>query len=250
MLKMEQYKTVPLRYACFTLCLCGFVTPAISQPARVRLDSSDWWSTLRQEELPAREPRQPIKFQKREPAEANFQIAGLRLGATWDFKEIRSRFGEGTEVERGDAASGRNQICYVDPSGDMYLVFELGEVDSALYLFEDGPKWNRSELCAISQTISPNISTTSGLRLGLAPQEVKSVLGSPNVESSDKLAYYFDYKKKTPAEVLAKFRRENPTMGDAEFAKNFEYADGEAYIEARFVTGKLKYLAISRSETY
>jgi hypothetical protein len=39
-------------------------------------------------------------------------------------------------------------------------------------------------------------------------------------------------------------------MNDKEFAKNFEFADSEAYIEARFASGKLDYLAVSKSETY
>jgi hypothetical protein len=39
-------------------------------------------------------------------------------------------------------------------------------------------------------------------------------------------------------------------MNEEEFVKNFEFADGEAYIEARFASGKLNYLAISKSETY
>jgi hypothetical protein len=37
-------------------------------------------------------------------------------------------------------------------------------------------------------------------------------------------------------------------MSDADLGKNYEYADGEAYIEARFASGKLNYLAISTSE--
>src|SRR5262249_9261953 len=40
------------------------------------------------------------------------------------------------------------------------------------------------------------------------------------------------------------------TMNDAEFRTNYEYFDGAAYIEARFASGKVNYLAISKSETY
>src|SRR5713226_6493451 len=122
----------PLKCLCAApvLCVCVLIGSAMSQGTPVRLDSSDWWSYTRQEELPFREPRQPVRFQSREPAESNFQIAGITLGATWDFSEIRSKFGEGTEVERGDAASGRHQICYVSSSGSVHLIFELGEVDS------------------------------------------------------------------------------------------------------------------------
>jgi len=37
-------------------------------------------------------------------------------------------------------------------------------------------------------------------------------------------------------------------MSDTEFHESFDYSDVEAYIEARFASGKLNYLAISRSE--
>jgi hypothetical protein len=47
-------------------------------------------------------------------------------------------------VERGDAASSRNQICYISTSGSVHLIFEFGEINSVLYLFEDGAAWNRA----------------------------------------------------------------------------------------------------------
>ena len=56
-----------------------------------------------------------------------------------DFAEIRFKLGAATEVERGDAASGRNQICYTTSSGSVHLIFEFGEADSVLCLFDDGP---------------------------------------------------------------------------------------------------------------
>ena len=95
--------------ALFLFMLAGSAT-AQKQP--VRMDSSDWWSYTRQEELPIVEPRQPIKFQSRRPADTDFQVAGITLGEKWDFSDVRSRFGEAIEVQRGDAASGRNQLCY------------------------------------------------------------------------------------------------------------------------------------------
>src|SRR5215470_11045776 len=99
-----------------------FVVPATGQQRAVRLDSSDWWSYTRQEELPYQEPTSPIHFQSREPAESNFQIAGIALDdPRHDFSIIRAKFGEATEVERGDAASGRNQICYVSTSSGVHL---------------------------------------------------------------------------------------------------------------------------------
>jgi hypothetical protein len=232
------------------LCFYILIGCALAQRNPVRMDSSDWWSYTRQEELPLREPRQPVSFLSREPAKANFQIAGTPLDATWDLSTIRSKFGDGAEVERGDAASGRHQICYVSASGHVHLIFELGEVNSVLYLFEDGLTWNGSELCARSETISANTSTASGLKLGMELQKVKTVLGDPSIATPKKLVYYFGYKKKNTPAALAELRENYPDMSDAEFLKNYEYFDGEAYIEARFASGKLNYLAISKSETY
>ncbi len=233
------------------LTVCCLVGSAIAQGTPARLDSSDWWSYTRQEELPYHEPQHPIHFQNREPAENNFQIAGVTLDAPrHDFSVIRSKFGEGTEVERGDAASGRNQICYVSTSGSVHLIFEFGEVNSVLYLFDGGAAWNGSELCTRSKSLSPNSSTASGLRLGIGPEQVKAILGDPNIATPKKLVYYFGYRKKTSAETLAELRKNYSDMTDAEFGKNFEYADGEAYVEVRFASGQVNYLAISKSETY
>jgi hypothetical protein len=233
-----------------TLFLYALIGCATAQTTPVRMDSSDWWSYTRQEELPTKQPSQPVKFQNRKPAEANFRVAGIRLGETWDFSIVRSKFGDATEIQRGDAASGRNQICYSSSTGNIHLIFELGEVDAVVYLFEDGPTWNGREVCATSKAVSEQTSTDSGLRLGLQPEQVIRILGDPNIATSKKLVYYFGYKEKTAPKALAEFRAEHPNMTDSEFRKNYEYFDGEAYLEARFTSGKLSYLAISTSETY
>jgi hypothetical protein len=223
---------------------------AMAQGPAIRLDSSDWWSYTRLEELPVEEASHSVVWQRREPPETTFQIAGVKLGQPWDFSAIRSRFGGAIEVERGDAASGRSQTCYVSISGDVHLIFEFGELNSALYLFKDGQKWNGSELCSPSTLVSADISTLSGLRLGITQKQVNRILGDPSVVVPEKLVYHFALQKKTTPDRLAKLRKENPGMSDSEFQKSFQYSNVEDYIEARFVSGKLDYLDISRSETY
>jgi len=225
--------------------LSGF---AVSQPQHVRLDnSSDWWSYIRLEEVPPSGPAEQVTFQPRLPAESNFRIAGLTLDSASP-QQIRAKFGDATEVKRGDAASSRNQICYESSAGTTHLIFESGEVESVLYLFEGGPKWDGMEFCALSPAVSSRVSMAGGLRLGLAPEQVKAILGTPNTTASDKLVYCFGFRKKATAKDLARLRKHNPDMSDTEFHESFDYSDVEAYIEARFASGKLNYLAISRSE--
>jgi hypothetical protein len=212
-------------------------------------NSSDWWSYLRLEETPPSGAHGPVSFQNRVPAPSTFRIAGLTIGLA-DIQQIRARFGDAAEVSRGDAASGRQQICYASPSGSIHLIFEWGEVESILYLFEGGPQWDGMNYCASSSDVSEHISTASGLRIGLSPEQVKTILGTPSIITPHKQVYYFGYRIKTSAEELVRLRKQNSTMNEKEFRESFNYLDGEAYIEARFVSDKLNYLAISRSETY
>ena len=75
-------------------------------------------------------------------------------------------------------------------------------------------------------------------------------LSNPNVATPKKLVYYFGYREKTRAKALSQLRKDHPEMSDTEFRSNYQYLDGEAYIEARFASGKLNNLASSKSETY
>ena len=191
-----------------------------------------------------------MKPQKRKPAESNFQIAGVTLGTFEEFKRIQSTFGKTTEVERGDAASSRHQICYAAPAGDRHFVLEYGEVEAVAYLFEGGPKWNGEKLCRRSAHLSRDLVTVSGLRLGLSPEQIESILGKPNAALPDKMVYFFEFQQKTPPKDLAKLRKDNPKMTEEAFHGNFDVVDVWAYIEARFLAGKLNYLAVERSEAY
>jgi hypothetical protein len=79
---------------------------------------------------------------------------------------------------------------------------------------------------------------------------VKNILVEPSIATPEKLVYHFDYRKESTPKELAALRKNFPDLNDKELAKNFEFADSEAYIEARFASRKLNYLAVSKSETY
>ena len=105
-------RLTPIRSALF---LCMLIGCATAQTKPVRMDSSDWWSYTRQEELPIAQPRQPIKFQSRKRAVTNFQVAGITLGEKWNFSAIRSKFGKTTEVQRGDGRAAETRFAIYHP---------------------------------------------------------------------------------------------------------------------------------------
>src|SRR4051812_48283955 len=100
------------------------------QPNHVRLeDNSDWWSLMKDDTVGMH-----IRPHATLLRNADLTIAGIRLGK--DSGDVPKRFGVTTEIERGDAAVGREQLCYRSLTGGVFLIFEWGEEESAAYLFD------------------------------------------------------------------------------------------------------------------
>ena len=153
--------------------------------AQSRADNSDWWSMLR-----SLNGDQSIRTQERELPATNFRLLGIEVGDKM-FAEAEAKLGKATHVVRGDAGTAREQVCYVS-AGDgekLYLVFEQGEVESAFYLFNRGPDWSGSDQCAPSKLITKSVFSSSGLRLGLTPEQVVAILGRPSKHRSGEWVY-------------------------------------------------------------
>lgn len=168
------------------------------------------------------------------------------------FNEAWAKLGKARRVDRGDASSGRSQICYesVQNRPKIRLVFESGEVTDFFYLFADGPDWNGSNLCSKSNLLTENLSVASGLRLGQSPGQVRAILGKPGVESRQRLIYSVQLEKETLASDFAKLRRQHPELSEEDIRRNYASYTLSTYIEARFAHSKLNYLAVSKSEAY
>lgn len=210
---------------------------------RLRSDNSDWWSLLKSDTMGSGVPEQ-----RRRPADSNLKILGFGVGAP--FEEIAAKLGHVTDVQRGDAASGRDQICYVSLAGDVHLIFELGEVEGVFYLFENGPKWKGDNFCARSTKVNKSLSTARGLKLGMSPAQVEAILGKPSSTAKDKLIYDFEFKKKTSPQSLQQLRQSHPEMSEQEFRSNYEFFDVTDYIEVHFSDSKLTYLAVANMNVY
>jgi hypothetical protein len=209
-------------------------------------DNSDWWSYTRRPE-----PDDEAISQKREVPAANFQILGFKLNDE-TFRKATAKLGKATVVERGDASTGRSQICYSSPGkqSKTYLIFEKGEVNDAYYLFIVGPDWKGSELCTESNLVTTNLSTASGLRLGQTNAQVRAILGKPSFVADDKIIYSLGVEKKTSAADFENLRQRNPQLSQDELHRSYDFYTLGVYIEARFLSGKLVYLAISKTESY
>lgn len=244
-----------IEWAAFLLLLGTLPEAALhgQQPTQVSLDdNSDWWSVTNENGSGLDDKAQDggVKSQTREIAEGNFRILGMdiRKGA---LNEAARELGEATETDRGDAATGRAQKCYVssDSKDKTYFIVEEGEVNNAFYLFSESVPWKGMQYCSRSSKISRSIATHSGLKLGLTQEEVIQILGKPSLQKQDDLQYFLEFNKKTSPEELARLRKENPNLGEEEFILDFGSYDISVFVRIKFVHAKMEYLAISESET-
>jgi hypothetical protein len=209
-------------------------------------DNSDWWSYTRRPEVD-----DEAISQKREVSASNVEILGFKLNDE-TFGKVAAKLGKAIVVERGDASTGRSQICYSSPGkqSKTYLIFEKGEVNDVFYLFSVGPDWKGSELCTESNIVTTNLSTASGLHLGQTNAQVRARLGKPSFVADDKVIYSLGVEKRTSAADFKNLRQRNPQLTEDELHQNYDFYTLGVYIEARFLSGKLVYLAISKTEVY
>src|SRR5215472_11725588 len=120
-------------------------------PATRKNDNSDWWSLLRTDKT-----ERQTTVQSREPLASNLRVLGIDLGEDL-LSRAAGKLGRAQTAERGDASSGRAQVCYASPqrrSRPIHLVFESGEVTDSFYFFAGGPDWEGSDLCVKSRLVS------------------------------------------------------------------------------------------------
>lgn len=231
----------------FLLLCCPLPCSPTQSDDAIRLqDDSDWWSTSRSPDSYG-----DVKTEQREFATSTFQILGISLGETM-FNRAAVKLGRAVNVERGDASTGRRQVCYTSfgDQDNVHLIFEQGEVGYALYLFSGGPDWEGADRCLATKAVSRNLATMSGVHLGQTPAQVVAILGRPTQRREDELVYSFLLRKKTRPEKRQALRQQEPQMSEKEFEETYGYFNLGASLVAKFKSSKLTYLAIYKVESY
>jgi hypothetical protein len=202
-------------------------------------DNSDWWSLLKEVK-----PFPCSTLSKEKPNGANFVIAGVDLRHAEPIRDAEETVAKTSEImTRGDAATGRTQICFKSASekGRFKLIFEQGEIDSVAYLIDGGSNWPESYKCVASQKISDKLVTASGLHLGMTAAEVEKILGKPCLKSIDSIEYDFDYQYMLPLDERRRFKG-----GVSDPNEPF---DSLGTIQIKFRGSKAYYIAILTGDT-
>jgi hypothetical protein len=222
------------------LSISAFLT---GQTVRLE-DQSDWWSMNNE-----KEPILSVDLIEKPFDIKNFNILGLSL-KTLDFDKVAVKLGKATLVERGHASYSRSQLCYFSGSGSdrIHLIFEGGEGGSStVYIFRGGPNWKGSKLCVKSNRVSSDLTTGTGLRLGLSRAEVEAILGKPDSAGGNRIAYCRDFKRKATREEFERLRHEDTTLTDKRAHELYDFIEESIQIQADFTDQKLSYFFVSTS---
>jgi hypothetical protein len=173
-------------------------------------EQSDWWSMNNEKELILIK----VELQQKTFDTNNLKILDLPLD-TLSFDQAAEKLGQAIIVNRGDASYSRSQVCYVSSTGPqkIHLIFEGGEGESStFYLFRGGADWKGSNLCAKSNLVSADLTTGTGLRLGLSRTQVESILGKPDSASGNRIAYCRELPKESAISIQIEARFDKQGM--------------------------------------
>lgn len=246
------FRLVPVAISFISVIMAqSAIAAPVYDTTTVRLDdNSDWWSRLnfsKASNLPNN-----LKPQERKISSSNFQILGIKLDECIR-NTAMAKLGKATIVLRGDAGTGRTQICYasIKNKDKVYLVFEEGELDTSFYLFTDGSSWKGNNYATNSNLISRDLMTASGLRLGQTPEQVIAILGKPNIRRKNELYYWLQSKEKRPEKEIIKLRQEGYSrrISNKKFHEAHDFYYLGVYIDAKFLNSKLICLAVSKEES-
>ncbi|MBL4607827.1 MAG: hypothetical protein JKY01_08375 [Pseudomonadales bacterium] len=115
----------------------------------------------------------------------DLSIGSISIG-TSTFDEVAAKFGK-TEIIKSDQEQSWVRICYrsVNKGDDTIVLFESGPMGGWTRLtsisITHSKLWKDSALCQSSRLVTKEISTVSGLKIGISTSELVRRLGNPSV---------------------------------------------------------------------
>lgn len=190
-------------------------------------DDTDWWSLITPQGYligAARDDKPPPN---------DFTIVGIDIGPG-SFDDVIPKLGIATVAMRGETQMSREQLCYRSADGSTRLVFEHGERGEAFYIVGAGKDWSGSGFCKKSPIVNDALATQSGLRLGLTPPEVATILGDRSGESPGRQVWLWSGQFPVTADEFARIKQRNPHLAISDADAKHLQRDLKAVIEVRY----------------
>jgi len=196
------------------------------------------------------EPYCGAKSAKRvELTTADTTILGLTMGRA-SLKDVQAKLGNATVTRVSREEESDVAACYVSPGDGTVLVFYSGSMGgwkdiTWFALWSREAAFPQASQCTPSELVSGNLSTKSGLRLGLSLPELKRIEGSPTKHGRELIKYEYICRSKMTATEIAGFK----TANGWDVTKD-PYFDRMSWIDVYFAKAAASRIEAGEIESY
>jgi hypothetical protein len=170
--------------------------------------------------------------QNKDLNKSNYTVMGLTIGEC-SRHDILSKLGP-TLMIKDEENTHIDHLCYISDRDETLIIFSFKANQCARFqMMSRKHQFYKWHFCAVSPLVTEEMSTESGITLGMHKDQLKTMLGTPKKDSDEILV--FEYKRKIPME------NEELKKGSQYFEdRNIDSSRTVSiYVEARFVDSEL-----------
>lgn len=178
--------------------------------------------------------------------DSHFKILGFTVGEYTTLGDIQAKMGKAKMFYDEDGAY--DYLCYISKSDKTIIVF--GFQDNLLNKFmlaSSEADFEECDQCTESSLVSKEVSTESGIKLGISKEQVISLLGEPPFQTPNKLSYHKYWQIKMTDAEIDRMCQLFPQHAD--YTRKNPYWDTVGKINAIFSHNKLLSIELSKIST-
>src|ERR1700730_2196148 len=170
-------------------------------------------------------------------------ILGLTIGNS-SMKDVEAKLGQAHVLPLHGSASASHTICFVSPTDGTVLTFGTngmgGFVDLVEFaIWSPEAKFPNVSACSHSKLVSRDLSTTSGIKLGLSVKQLSNIVGKRAATQRAEVHYQLWCRQRmTPDEI----KRFDPTNNSD--VSERPYFDVGSFVDAHFASVGASQIAI------
>lgn len=163
-------------------------------------------------------------------------ILGLAIGAS--MKDVQAKLGQATAS------------CFVSPTDGTVLSFSTGpfggfENITGFELWSREAKFPNVAQCTRSSSVSRDLSTKSGIRLGLRAEQLAKLVRAPSSGQTELSQYEMWCREKMTDDDISAFKKVNNWDVSAD-----PYFDVGSFVQAHFIGARVSRIKIAQTKSY
>jgi hypothetical protein len=170
-------------------------------------------------------------------------ILGGMIGVS--MKDVQAKLGQATPF-----LPTSNSICFVSPTDGTVLTFSTGpfggfENITGFELWSRESKFPNVAKCTRSTLVSRDLSTKSGIRLGLSAEQLAKLVGAPSSGQTELSQYEMWCRQRMTDDDIRAFKNVNNWDVSAD-----PYFDVGSFVQAHFINARVSRIKIAQTKSY